>query len=395
MSLISQSLTKLPPNIPNDCHNLISEIKEDDTLYKLAQIRDNRELLKKLNEIEFIPWYLSRLFIEINTGMNLLIIFQDRLENLYKLTKDIPQILIDLWNGIVASPEEFKEQHVIKFAICCFVYHKNYERIDLFGQENKIINLMVNKSIEYGCVDVLHYLIETKNYNNFDNIFRQASEFKQLNIVKYLFEKRKYTGNNIELLWFPACNGNLKVLKYLIEEKKINNIYEAVKGASLGNKFEIIKYIAEEKLVSIQDILCNFCSQGELKDIKYLIEQEKDEDINFNLLLSRASYYVRLDLMKYFVEEKGANNFNDALLNVVNRYYAEFEAIGYLVEQGANNLNDALLGAVINNGRIKIVNYLVEKGANIKEILNHIRETNTVIKPDILQYLEVLILLNI
>jgi ankyrin repeat protein len=93
-----------------------------------------------------------------------------------------------------------------------------------------------------------------------------------------------------------------------------------------------------------------------------------------NSALVYASYNSSLEIVKYLVEEKGANDLDSALYNASGNN--NLEMVEYLVEAGATDLNTVLDYASRNNN-LEIVKYLIEKGAtHLNGALNYASDAN-------------------
>jgi len=116
--------------------------------------------------------------------------------------------------------------------------------------------------------------------------------------------------------------------------------------------------------------LQQFCKDGNYTNVVSIINNEHiTVNINANngKALQLACKNGHFKLVEYLVEN-GANvhaNINQALCIASNNDY--FEIIIYLLEQGANihTNNDYVLRMACKNTQIKLIEYLVENGANV------------------------------
>lgn len=187
---------------------------------------------------------------------------------------------------------------------------------------------------------------EIKEYidNNEDDIDHIAFYFAKegnLKAIKYLLEEQKLDPNtkNAEgkTLLFPACSsGNLELVRYLVEDKKLKVNVKIDKGQTIllsvcqSGNLELLKYLIEEKDFYVNNrnmftkiALTFVCRKGNLDFVKYFGERGANlslKDKNENTLLFPACKSGNLELVKYLVEEKGVDivlerNNGQALLN--------------------------------------------------------------------------------
>ena len=142
-----------------------------------------------------------------------------------------------------------------------------------------------------------------------------------------------------------------------------------------------------------------FRLENENKELRQLLKKQKQaQNHTDNLLSSLFTYDLgpdifvaakkeRLAALKYFIEDKGINinkqaekNYDDKLiregdaaLHVASRK-GNLQIVQYLLEKGANieakvqgfNAGRTPLGLACEKGNLQIVQYLLEKGANIE-----------------------------
>jgi len=195
-----------------------------------------------------------------------------------------------------------------------------------------------------------------KQSNFKSTIFMKAIEKGEIALIKWCinyFRKNKHCMQNYN---YYLCYANdVKTIKYLFKEGFIYDFKELVSKTIENKKLDLLKYYDEINLLN--------------KDI-----------YNYGLLQACLPNR-RLEIIKYLIE-KGASNFNDALLITVK--YCDFEASQYLMECGANNFINAIIEAtkyvrVYNeNGssggikqRIKIIDLLLKNKVDLLYVLNN------------------------
>ena len=136
--------------------------------------------------------------------------------------------------------------------------------------------------------------------------------------------------------------------------KEFENYVLWKNGALMSKKTRTILY------ETIEEVIIDFgnaCINGNLEQVKYLVESGK-ADINIdNCAFSYAVLYEHLDIVKYLVEQ-GADVLaydNKAIRYACNN--GNLDIIKYLVEQDAN-IYDVTLKYATECGYLEIVNLL-------------------------------------
>ena len=243
------------------------------------------------------------------------------------------------------------------------------------GADKDIIKELFFYSYENN-LEIFKYLIEEKKIDiNIKNdsgktVLFYACANDNLELVKYLVEH----GADVNA---KDKDGISVILNTLIE-----SIGHPISLSTLkpkGENLEIVKCLVEHGAYIDDDILFVACHTGELELVKYLIE-EKKLDINVkekggDTLLFRACGSGNLELVKYLVEEKKLD------INAVNEYgqtalfdaceKGNIEIVKYLIKNGAN-INSknkkgqtALFDCFYAGGNIELVKYLISKGIDI------------------------------
>jgi ankyrin repeat protein len=237
------------------------------------------------------------------------------------------------------------------------------------GETEKIKNLIektgdipdeaLHLAARYGNLDLVKYLFKIKpNFTHY--VINEAIQKNHIDIAKYLIDKGAQIGHTS--IKYAAENGNLDFVKYLTK-KYLNQI-----GTNEKDLY-IQKYLT-------QDIVSSATYSGNLDLVKYFIEDLKlQPDIS---ALSWAVQTGNLDLVKYLID-KGANTYNSLQMAAK---MGNLDIVKYLSKFNPNedDLAEALERAA-ENQHLNIVKHLVEKeGATLKKPLYSISTTNKEIK---------------
>jgi ankyrin repeat protein len=165
-----------------------------------------------------------------------------------------------------------------------------------------------------------------------------------------------------------------------------------IKSCITGNLY-IIKYLISKGANHFNSGLDFAAAEGNLEVMKYLIEQKYVEDANsFNNALYSAVFGGNLETVKYLIEEKGAKIFNETLEYAAIGPYGQdissgtgyivrghLEVVKYLIDliedgKGAISFNTAIpdadgpkgqdrsseTGSIVR-GHMEVVEYLINK----------------------------------
>jgi ankyrin repeat protein len=221
-----------------------------------------------------------------------------------------------------------------------------------------------NRAISFAIAIILFFSYNTSilKADLNEDLFK-AVKAKDLSLVKSLIEKGADVKAKDEYGWIilhsTVVEGDFEIFKYLVSKgadinAKTSGNWTTLHYASDGGNFEIVKYLV---------------SKG--ADVK-----AKNDD-GFTVLHS-AARGGNLEIVKYLVG-KGANvnskdNYYWTVLNSAHEG-GNIEIFKYLVERGADinakdNYGRTILIKVENK---EIVKYLLSKGANRAELVNHKR----------------------
>ena len=133
----------------------------------------------------------------------------------------------------------------------------------------------------------------------------------------------KITSTDYTPLNLACHHGHLDMVKYLVNEKSIDPVYELNDGktplhlACGFGHLKIVKFLIEEKGCDpmyngkAQTPYSMACSYGHLDVVRYLTEERQCDplakDADRYPAVFAATFYNKMDILKYFVEESGCN----------------------------------------------------------------------------------------
>ena len=236
-------------------------------------------------------------------------------------------------------------------------------------------------------------LIKTGNINELKEVLKDSNH----NLNHEIYEEKIPIHIAVE-------NNNIEIVKYLIEEKKVNiNIREIYNRrtplhiASERGFLDIVKYLIEKGAnINIVDVLpetaCQLSIRNKHVDVaKYFIEYFKTNNI-INTPGFEGNYYIHtavsqdlIEIVKLLIENKICNVYmeNDYKKTplIIACEIGSIEIVKYLVEKGSDidkeyfitNLSDSKfnsnpLSISIEKKHTNVVKYLIEKGAEIDTI---------------------------
>lgn len=277
---------------------------------------------------------------------------------------------IDFVSFLLNCESELDVHHNDEQALCVAVDNGHLDVIKILMTKNIDCtadnNYALRSACDNGFLHIVTYLIENCNVAITENAITFAANNGRLNVVEYLIQK----GASITFLSLErtAYTGHLSTLKYLIKcggEPTTQVMIMAING----HHDDIIYYLLEiSDDYDYNELLCIASFQGNLKFVKYLIE-EKNVDISHNnyTAMCIAADNNQIDVIKYFLE-CGANVEADnyyMLRTACNEGY--FELVKYLIKLGSDIhiLNDYPLLCAAYKNHENIARYLLEHGANI------------------------------
>ena len=190
-------------------------------------------------------------------------------------------------------------------------------------------------------------------------------------MVKYLvefhkadiFKPFKRMFGNPTAVHLAALSGQLKILKYFLEEKQadvnaVNAFKEPIVFAAARRKHrDIIRYLFEERNADLtmtdvngDNILYTTIKENDLISMKYVLDEKKipldvsGKNKYGRALLHLAAFFNNVSILSYLVEEKHADvNISDNKGQTpLHRaaYHNQTMACEYLIKHGANIMQE-------------------------------------------------------
>lgn len=277
--------------------------------------------------------------------------------------------------------------------------HFNLVKFFLEKGAKKIISGLANAS-RGGHLELVKFLIE-KGANNMNLGLANAARGGHLDLIKFFISKGAKDWNTP--MKYAARGGHINLVKFF--EKKGGSNWEGVlTEAAKGGHLDIVKLAVERGAKDWKRALRYAVIKDRLEVAKYLISiHEEDKHLLFELLVTASSKGYE-DVVEFlftilppedpiesrvnsntFVEGKSASTNLDAAIFVSTKD-KHFEFFKHLLEKEGRTLElDTLLARAANNGSLKIVEYLVEHGAeNFNVALRLAAEGNHL---DVVKYL--------
>jgi ankyrin repeat protein len=280
-------------------------------------------------------------------------------------------------------------KHLIKYLM-------DEEEDDYYGALSGALNAASKRPLV--SIEVVKYLIDNYDFdqNSSINPLFDLAKYGDSKVFKKLYSDKKFLAYDLNtMLSFAAEGGNLDIVKYLIDEKGATDIEGALAPAEKYNNKYIIDYLQQklkklkdfhdtslsgdvEKVKKLTDIdfkdkhtlnaaLRNVSSNGDptidhLNVVKHLVEKGADEFLNSMFFAAEAG---NLDLVKYFVEEKGVKSLDYALVAASNSKSKNtkniVKTIKYLISKGGTDrIEDALKKAIVR-GNLDIIKTLIDE----------------------------------
>lgn len=237
---------------------------------------------------------------------------------------------------------------------------------DFFLHANSAVNYASRK----GYLKVIKYLIFYIGTNSEIIIpFKLAARDNKLDIIKYL----DIIGNNEtyyrNAFYLALENGHTKIINYLHLQNisiKITNEHRIQCMGKTGSLEDIKLLILQDKNINIDKIcICNVAAiYGHLKIIKYIIYLTNN-NINKNCTLKNAARNGHLDIVKYLTVQNGDDKYQDECAIYWATKKGHLEIVKYLTSQ--NTLLDKVIVTVAaKRNYCQLVKYLTFHDLNIR-----------------------------
>lgn len=197
-------------------------------------------------------------------------------------------------------------------------------------------------------------------------------EQNNFEIVKYLMENELVTVEQKKVvLWHSSMIGKIEFVKYFVENgANVNaNRNGALYHSAIHDYVDIVKYLVENGANIHEDeynILITCCTNGHLRTIKYLVTCGINILEYINFYLYLSAINGHLEVIKYLVELGCNIHLIDGLLSSCCQY-GYIDIIKYLVENGIDIhfQNESALFKAGFNDQMDMVRYLIDNGADV------------------------------
>jgi hypothetical protein len=180
----------------------------------------------------------------------------------------------------------------------------------------------------------------------------------------------KLTPTITDLFKLSAECGHLDIVKYFIEEKKVDvfaqygAIEQAVERAIGNNKMEIVNYLIEQKIILLKHSISHCVREDSLDGIKYLHDKNYFSQEIINEIFRQSTIRGRMHIIQYLVENgySSSDCYSAAIIHAA--HYNELDILKYFVNLGGDfrASNDRALVASASEGHLETTKYLFSLG---------------------------------
>lgn len=393
MSLVSQILEQHTDIIQKE-ENL-GELKEHieykNTSKKLKEIKSLRKRLHIINELEdeFLRnWYLK---INLSDERIWIIVFQDKLANIYPYCKDkMGPYLVKYWESDFKLPSKYLYDKQTKRVIEeCIIYWEKIPEIERFCDFKKVRNV----AEFYGCLNVIKYFFEKKRIEPSVFDVERATKYGHLHLIKYfLEEKRSPYYQNVFIT--ASARGYLHILEYILEkyQNAMNSfeIYISIINVLKNNQLHLFDYLLEKA----KDYYYTFPEIFEYGHHHLFLKFEENK-ISHQTWLNAVSILIKkqeFELVNKFITKVNKNKHSYDILLEKACKSSSWEMITHLIENYfkpiLNTTYDNFLRILVYRGDLIIFENFIEKYKdNIKDINGIAHYAHYERKTKILEYL--------
>jgi len=216
----------------------------------------------------------------------------------------------------------------------------------------------------WGDLSLMKYLIDEKKVKFTDRILTQAAGSGNLELVKYLIKKvAKIESDTVR---YAADSGNFELVKYLVDEGGEIDEHAVSRAAKSGNQ-ELVEYLVDRHGQIDDKALDNASKSGNLELVKYLVQKgaKIDKEIKPTSVFSidpvnSAIRSGNAELVEYLVDTEKMH---------MNRTYALYHAlhsgsvplVKYLVDKKHLPIEDNALGIAAREGHLDLTKYLLDE----------------------------------
>lgn len=227
-------------------------------------------------------------------------------------------------------------------------------------------------------------LVRSSPESVYDQVLVLACKHGHLNAMKYLVSHNADISYQKYRSFRYACNSNhIKVVNYLILHTEGLCIHAkddyALKCSIRNDSIELTKlliYYSADVNVNDYHALSLFCRHGDLSMVEYILDHVDNKLACLNSSCHRpliqAIIFNHIEIVKYLICNGADVNLDDFRAFNEACMYSNLEIVKYIFEECVTDkytcihvYNDATLIACVRLGRLRIVKYLVEKGADI------------------------------
>jgi len=159
----------------------------------------------------------------------------------------------------------------------------NYKNYSIYDN-----NTIDSQAVKYGNTEIFLWLLKL-GVNNYELISSSEAE-----------------GGNIDITTNSALNGNKEILKFIIDNYQVNNYLFIASYASNNNKYDIVKWMIELVFKSKNDYKSDEEYITMLNEIVELMIKYGAK--NYNGIAKKSAMGGCLDIVKWRIEDYKVNN---------------------------------------------------------------------------------------
>jgi DNA-binding phage protein len=236
------------------------------------------------------------------------------------------------------------------------------------------LNTMLSFAAEGGSLDIVKYLIDEKGAKDIEGALAPAEKYNHKDVIDYLQQKLK----KIKDFYDASLSGDVEKFKNLtdIDFKDKHILNAALRNVSLNgdptiDHLNVVKHLVEKGADAFSDAIWLAAEAGNLDLVKYFVEEKGVEGLDYALVAASDSKSKNtkniVKTIKYLISKGGTDRIEDALKKATLR--GNLDIIKTLIDETDGVFSDEALYSSCWQGNFEVVKYLIQREKYSNDVL--------------------------